>query len=74
MERLESEAHVTQATSPLDGQAIIALLGIRPGPAVGRIKAVLTDAVVAGELAPDDAAGAEAMARALWEKTENPGP
>lgn len=65
MERLEQANQVTTATSPLDGGAIIARLGIGPGPLVGQIKNALTDAVVAGELAPDDTAGAEAMARAL---------
>ena len=35
----------------------------RPGPIVGKVKAALTDAVVAGDLAPDDVAGAERLAR-----------
>jgi poly(A) polymerase len=65
MERLESEAHVTQASSPLTGEQIMALLGLRPGPLVGKIKEALTDAVVAGDLAPDDTAGAERMAREM---------
>jgi poly(A) polymerase len=72
MEAVESEHHITTATSPLDGQALIALLGIRPGPLVGKIKNTLTDAVVSGDLAPDDAAGAERMARdLLWRMTGN---
>jgi poly(A) polymerase len=66
MERLEAEAQVTRATSPLDGKAIMGLLKIPPGPAVGTIKNALTDAVVAGFLAPEDVAGAERMARELW--------
>lgn len=65
METIEATAHVTQATSPLDGQALIALLGIPPGPLVGKIKNALTEAVVSGDLAPTDIAGAEAMARDL---------
>ncbi len=65
MEIIEATAHVTQATSPLDGQALIALLGTPPGPLVGRIKNALTDAVVSGDLAPDNFAGAEMMARDL---------
>lgn len=75
MEQIEAEAHVTTATSPLDGKAIIALLGLPAGPAVGKIKNALTDAVVAGLLAPDDIAGAERLARALWEQpsTEDDG-
>lgn len=65
MERIEAQAHVTRATSPLSGQEIMALLGVKPGPAVGKVKDALTDAVVAGELAPDDKDGALARARAL---------
>lgn len=66
MEKIEAESHITTATSPLDGQAICALLGIKPGPLVGKIKNTLTDAVVGGELAPDDTEGAAAMARDLY--------
>lgn len=68
MERIEAEAHVTKATSPISGEEIVALLGIRPGPLVGKIKNVLTDAVVAGELAPDDKEMAAQMARLLHEQ------
>jgi poly(A) polymerase len=67
MERLESEAHVTQASSPLTGQQIMERLGLSPGPLVGKIKDGLTDAVVAGDLAPDDTTGAERMAREIAE-------
>lgn len=65
METLEMAAHITQATSPLTGQEIMERLALKPGPLVGRIKDALTDAVVAGELAPDDTEGAERMARRL---------
>ena len=65
MEAIEAVAHVTQATSPLTGEEICTRLGLRPGPLVGKIKAALTDAVVAGELAPDDKNGAEALAQTL---------
>lgn len=65
MEAIEAEAHVTEATSPLSGQEIMALLGVKPGPIIGRVKDALTDLVVAGELAPDDKPGAEAIARRI---------
>lgn len=65
MEAIEAESHITQAVSPLSGEEIIALLGIKPGPLVGKIKNALTDAVVAGDLDPNDKTGAEAMARDL---------
>ena len=66
MEMIEAHAHVTQITSPLSGEEIIALLALRPGPIVGKIKDALTDAVVAGEFAPDDKGGAAALARELY--------
>lgn len=66
MERITAQTDVAKAVSPLDGRAIMALLGIPPGPAVRRIKDALTDAVVAGFLAPDDVPGSERMARDLW--------
>jgi poly(A) polymerase len=68
MERIEAEAHITQATSPLTGQDIMTLLNLKPSRIVGRIKDVLTDAVVEGTLAPDDIASAERMARELHAK------
>jgi poly(A) polymerase len=65
MARIDAEIPILDVQSPLTGQQIIALLGIRPGPEVGRIKAALTDAVVAGDLAPDDTAAAETLAKSL---------
>jgi poly(A) polymerase len=65
MEQIEAAAHITTATSPLSGQEIMERLGLPAGRLVGTIKNALTDAVVAGELAPDDKDGAEVMARTL---------
>lgn len=65
MELLEAEQQITKAVSPLDGQEIMRRLDMKPGPLLGKIKDALTDAVVAGELAPDDTEGAEQMARRL---------
>ena len=45
--------------SPLSGAEIMALTGLAPGPEVGRLKQLLTERVLEGELAPDDKAGAE---------------
>ena len=73
MERLEAEAHITQVVSPLDGNAIMAFLGLPGGPAVGKIKDALTDAVVAGDLGPHDIEGAEQMAKKLWEALSRDG-
>jgi len=60
---LENTAHISQLTSPLTGQEIMALLEVGPGPLLGKVKAALVDAVVAGELAEDDKTGAERLAK-----------
>lgn len=65
MEHIEATAHITTATSPLSGQEIMERLVLPAGRLVGTIKNTLTDAVVAGELAPDDKEGAEIMARKI---------
>jgi poly(A) polymerase len=44
--------------SPLDGNEIIQDLGAIPGPEVGRLKHLLTEAVLNGEIAPGDKAAA----------------
>ncbi|MFM7320565.1 MAG: CCA tRNA nucleotidyltransferase [Armatimonadota bacterium] len=64
---LEHTAGITRLASPLSGGEIMRLLGARPGPLLGKVKAALVDAVVAGELAPDDLEGAEALARRIAE-------
>jgi poly(A) polymerase len=65
MEQLETALRITEADSPLSGQELMALLRLPAGPQIGRIKGVLVDAVVAGELAPDDKEEAERLARRL---------
>ncbi len=50
-------------TSPLDGQALMARLGLRPGRQLGAVKEYLVNEVVEGRLAPEDADGAETLAR-----------
>ncbi len=66
---LENFAHITRLTSPLTGQEIMTLLGVGPGPLLGKVKAALVDAVVSGELAEDDKTGAEALARQVAESS-----
>lgn len=65
METLETSANITDATSPLTGQELMTRLEVPPGPLLGKLKAALTDAVVAGELEAHDKAGAEILARRL---------
>lgn len=64
-ERLAEVARVTPVEtldSPLSGQEIMDLLGIGAGPEVGRIKRLLTDKVLDGDLAPGDKDGARTAA------------
>lgn len=44
--------------SPLSGEQIMERLGLEPGPRVGEAKKHLTELVISGDLAPDDAEGA----------------
>jgi len=44
--------------SPLSGAEVMAITGLEPGPEIGRLKMLLTEKVLDGELAPDDKAGA----------------
>ena len=60
-----AEMHEVKPESPLDGEAIMALTGIKPGPAIGQIKTYLLNLVLDGELAAGDAAGAEVRMRAF---------
>lgn len=57
------ELHTVKPESPLDGDAIMALTGLKPGPAIGQIKAYLLNLVLDDELAPDDTVEAE---RRMW--------
>jgi poly(A) polymerase len=65
--RLKEVALVTpRATleSPLSGQEIMALTGLPEGAEIGRLKALLTEKVLDGELAPHDKEAAVAFLRA----------
>jgi poly(A) polymerase len=56
----ERIAEVSRATprasldSPLTGEEIMAAAGLPPGPEIGRLKKMLTDLVLEGDLAPGD--------------------
>jgi poly(A) polymerase len=60
---IETHQDILALTSPLDGNDIMKLLGLRPGAKVKAAKDFLTRAVVDGSLGPDDRAGAEALLR-----------
>ncbi len=59
--------------SPLTGDELMQQLGLKPGALIGRLKAALTNAVLEGQLAPDDKAHALQIARELlaqWQADE----
>ena len=56
--------------SPIDGIELMELFGRPPGRWIGTVKAHLAGLVGAGELAPDDKAGAVVIARALVAKID----
>ena len=65
MAPIQAAEDINALTSPLDGQEIMARLGLKPGKQIGQVKDYLTGEVVEGRLAPDDKDGAERMARAF---------
>ena len=66
--RIEEVQRITPRTSlesPLSGEEIMSTLGLEPGRRVGELKAMLTEQVLEGVLAPDDREGAKEMLRQL---------
>lgn len=57
--KVRIETPVETLKSPLRGEEIMELLGIGPGPEVGRAMHYLTELVLEGEIAPDDREGAQ---------------
>jgi poly(A) polymerase len=64
-ERLEAEAALAQLDSPLDGNELMRLFGLPPGPWIKEIKSRLRELVIDGEIAPDDRERAAAIAADL---------
>ncbi len=65
LEEVKRDSPVEKLQSPLSGDRIMAITGLEPGPEVGRIKDLLTEKVLEGELKPDDAEGAEKIVRSV---------
>ena len=65
MAPIQDAEDINALTSPLDGQELMARLGLKPGKQLGQVKDYLTGEVVEGRLAPDDKDGAEKLARAF---------
>ena len=68
MAPIQEAEDINALTSPLDGQELMARLGLKPGKQLGQVKEYLTNEVVEGRLAPDDKAGAERLARVFLEQ------
>lgn len=58
---VQEAAPATGYVSPLSGAEIMARTGLPPGPEIGRLKAMLEEAVLAGQLSPDDKATATTL-------------
>ncbi|MHB0870165.1 MAG: HDIG domain-containing metalloprotein [Chloroflexota bacterium] len=61
--RLREEEETEKIQSPLDGNELMALFQRPPGPWIGMVKDRLLNAVLDGEIAPDDREAAIALAR-----------
>ncbi len=68
MAPIQEAQDISALTSPLDGQELMARLGLRPGKQLGAVKEYLVNEVVEGRLAPSDKDGAERLAREFLAK------
>ncbi|MGI8642788.1 MAG: CCA tRNA nucleotidyltransferase, partial [Thermomicrobiales bacterium] len=68
--RLEAEQALAKLQSPLDGNALMALFDRPSGRWIAEIKDHLRELVLDGELAPDDMATAERVAREMMADSE----
>ncbi len=69
-ERVREREDLGKLRSPLDGDDLMAMFGLGPGPWIKPIKEHLLDLVIEGELGPDDRATAERIARELYADME----
>ena len=63
MAPIQAAQDISTLASPLDGEALMRLLGLPAGRRLGQVKEYLTGEVIEGRLAPEDRVGAEKMAR-----------
>src|SRR5256714_10631383 len=66
-QRLKEEAELVPLKSPLDGNELMALFGLPPGPWLRPIKDHLLGLVIDGALSPDDKEQAARIAKSLME-------
>jgi poly(A) polymerase len=69
LEKVQRATPVNQLTSPLSGEEIMQIAEVPVGREVGRLKALLTELVLEGKLAPGDK---HAAAQALREEIDRP--
>ena len=65
VERLREEEETEKIKSPLDGNELMEMFDRQPGPWIREVKDRLLNAVLDGEIAPDDKEAAAAMAREM---------
>lgn len=70
-QRLKEEAERVPLKSPLDGNELMELFGLPPGPWLRPVKEHLLGLVIDGELAPDDKAKAAEIARNYVQSAES---
>ncbi len=66
-ERIQGEASLSELESPLDGNDLMEIFALPPGPWIKRVKEHLRELVIDGELEPDDRDHAVEIARMLVE-------
>ena len=64
-QRLENESELERMVSPLDGDQLMAIFDLPPGPWIKQVKEQLRELVIDGSLAPDDQVTATRIARTL---------
>jgi poly(A) polymerase len=68
--RLQEEADLAQLESPLDGNDLMHLFALPPGPWIKAVKDHLRELVIEGELKPDDRDGARQIAEEFMMASE----
>jgi len=70
IDEVNRKADAAALRSPLDGQEIMALLGIRAGPRIREAKEHLLDEVIEGRLEPGDKEGARRALLDWWQERQ----
>jgi poly(A) polymerase len=65
IERIRAQEDARRWQSPLSGEELMQMLGLKPGPLIGKLKDALTEQVLEGKLAPDDKQHALQLAQEL---------